>query len=97
MIRPESFSLWPETACILILFPFYGVQHSSSKRRTSSGTSQRGPAGNVYEVFEKSDGSPAKKIKPDPFPEVQRVTMRVLINSDILVTPILVKLKEYFT
>lgn len=49
---------------------------SSSQRSTSSGgNSSRsqgggGKGGNVYSLFEKKNGTPAKRVKPDPFPHV---------------------------
>ena len=46
-----------------------GKGHSS---KLNSGV---GTGGNVYAVFEKTDGTPGKKIKPDPFPQVQWVTV----------------------
>lgn len=45
-------------------------KNNSSKPNTGGGT-----GGNVYAVFEKVDGTPGKKIKPDPFPQVQWVTV----------------------
>jgi len=47
-----------------------GQSASSSKSNAAGGT-----GGNVYAVFEKVDGTPGKKIKPDPFPEVRWVTV----------------------
>lgn len=35
-----------------------------------------GGAGNIYAVFEKSGGTPSRKIKPDPFPTVKWVTVK---------------------
>lgn len=49
--------------------------NNPSIRNASASNAQKGPAGNVYAVFEKSNGTPAKKVKPDPFPEVQWVTI----------------------
>jgi hypothetical protein len=43
---------------------------NTSKQNTGGGT-----GGNVYAVFEKVDGQPGKKIKPDPFPQVQWVSV----------------------
>ncbi len=44
---------------------------SNSTKPNSGG----GTGGNVYAVFEKVDGTPGKKIKPDPFPQVQWVSV----------------------
>jgi hypothetical protein len=53
-----------------------GTQNRNSGRTNSSkSSSSGGTGGNVYAVFEKIDGEPGKKIKPDPFPQVQWVTV----------------------
>jgi hypothetical protein len=53
-----------------------GTQNRASGRSSSSKqNSGGGTGGNVYAVFEKVDGSPGKKIKPDPFPQVQWVSV----------------------
>jgi hypothetical protein len=44
-------------------------QNGSSRSRRDGGRSKGGKSGNVYAVFEKKDGTPAKRVKPDPFPE----------------------------
>ncbi len=48
---------------------------STGKGSSSKTNSGGGTGGNVYSVFEKVGGTPGKKIKPDPFPEVQWVTV----------------------
>jgi hypothetical protein len=35
-----------------------------------------GTAGNVYAVFEKANGTPGKRVKPDPFPTVRWVSVK---------------------
>jgi hypothetical protein len=47
-----------------------GQSGSSSKNSGGGGT-----GGNVYSVFEKVDGTQGKKSKPDPFPQVQWVSV----------------------
>jgi hypothetical protein len=52
-------------------------KHIAVKERQSmkeEGTA--GTGGNVYAVFEKAEGTPAKKIIPDPFPEVRWISIR---------------------
>ncbi len=49
---------------------------NSNKNESSLRTSAAGgTGGNVYSVFEKVDGVPGKKVKPDPFPEVNWVSV----------------------
>jgi len=47
-------------------------KNESSKTNSMGG----GTGGNVYAVFEKVDGIPGKKVKPDPFPEVRWVSVK---------------------
>jgi len=52
-----------------------GTQNRSSGTGGSSKTAAGGgTGGNVYAVFEKVDGTPGTKIKPDPFPQVRWVS-----------------------
>ncbi len=54
-----------------------GTQNrNSGKSNSSKPNTGGGTGGNVYSVFEKVDGIPGKKVKPDPFPEVQWVTLK---------------------
>lgn len=43
--------------------------------RSGKSSAATGTAGNVYAVFEKTDGIPGKKTKPDPFPVVKWVSV----------------------
>ncbi|MBK6385093.1 MAG: hypothetical protein IPF69_16925 [Chitinophagaceae bacterium] len=53
-----------------------GTQNrTTGKANTSKQNAGGGTGGNVYAVFEKVDGEPGKKIKPDPFPQVQWVSV----------------------
>ncbi|MFA6093763.1 MAG: hypothetical protein WCU88_08480 [Elusimicrobiota bacterium] len=53
------------------------LPHSIRQRRESSpGGHPGGSAGNVYAVFEKTDGSPGKRVKSDPFPDVRWVSVK---------------------
>lgn len=53
-----------------------GTQNrTTGKTNTSKQNTGGGTGGNVYAVFEKVDGQPGKKIKPDPFPQVQWVSV----------------------
>jgi hypothetical protein len=47
--------------------------HSGDEARPSR---SGGSGGNVYAVFEKTDGPAGKRVKPDPFPTVKWVTLR---------------------
>ena len=49
----------------------------TTARKVGSSTGRGGgPLGNVYAVFEKTDGVPAKKTRPDVFPEVRWVSIK---------------------
>jgi hypothetical protein len=57
--------------------------YSGERTKTVRGDSDHGrpgksggTGGNVYAVFEKTDGTPGKKIKPDPFPIVNWVSVK---------------------
>ena len=50
---------------------------STSRRKGKSpGGAPGGALGNVYAVFEKTEGVPAKKVRPDVFPQVQWVSVK---------------------
>jgi hypothetical protein len=56
-----------------------GGQSRSSGTSSGDGsksTATGGTAGNVYAVFEKANGAPGKKVKPDPFPMVRWVSVK---------------------
>jgi len=58
-----------------------GRQTDAPKEHHGSGDAGRsgtpgGGAGNLYAVFEKAGGTPGKRVKPDPFPEVKWVTVK---------------------
>lgn len=40
----------------------------------SGGSKRGGTSGNVYSLFEKKDGAPGQKVRPDPFPKVDWVS-----------------------
>jgi hypothetical protein len=48
----------------------------NSKSDTSRSSGGGGSGGNAYAVFEKADGTPGKKVKPDPFPTVTWVSVK---------------------
>jgi hypothetical protein len=48
----------------------------TSKRKDRSSTGAAGAIGNVYAVFEKTDGVPARRAKPDIFPQVTWVSIK---------------------
>jgi hypothetical protein len=43
---------------------------------TNKGGGPGGSAGNVYAVFEKTGGAPGQRVKPDPFPNANWVTLK---------------------
>ena len=49
------------------------ARSATGKKSHPGGTGGR--AGNIYAVFEKKDGAPGEKIKPDPFPVVKWVSV----------------------
>jgi hypothetical protein len=49
---------------------------TATRRSKGSEGAGGGPLGNVYAAFEKTDGVPAKKTRPDVFPEVRWVTTK---------------------
>lgn len=49
---------------------------TTTRKVGSSTDGGSGPLGNVYAVFEKTDGVPAKKTRPDVFPEVRWVSIK---------------------
>lgn len=57
-----------------------GVPKNTGTTTTRKGGSSTGrfdgPSGNVYAVFEKTDGVPGKKTRPDVFPEVRWVSIK---------------------
>lgn len=53
-----------------------GTKKEASVRTGATRSGRRGgTAGNVYSAFEKKDGVPGEKVKPDLFPEVRWVTV----------------------
>jgi hypothetical protein len=52
------------------------IVHSGNRIIKESDKGNSGTGGNVYSIFQKNNGTPSTKVKPDPFPEVRWVSVK---------------------